>query len=316
LPLYRLDRSFHTHPFACGPVAGRSTVGVDPAMARGEDWVVALDGLRLRHRWWWPAGQSAGVVVFVHGVAEHCGRYVQAAEAFCQCGCAVHAMDLRGHGESEGERAWVGSFGQYLDDLDRLLACVREVHPGLPVFMLGHSMGGAIVARFLIERKANVAGAILSAAALKLPARLFPLLRLLAPLASLLAPRLRLVSLGAKCLSRDAQVVADFEADPLNFHGRLPTRTGAEILHAVRVIESRMEEVRSPIIILHGTGDRVTDSDGSRALQARAGSNDKTLRLYDGLYHDLLHEPEREQVLADVLEWLCERRKRWVGSAG
>jgi alpha-beta hydrolase superfamily lysophospholipase len=118
---------------------------------------------------------------------------------------------------------------------------------------------------------------------------------------------LRITSLGARYISRDPQVVAAFEADPLVFHGRFPVRTGAEILGALRRVRRRMEAVEVPLLLLHGTGDMVTDPEGSRQLQVRAGSADKTLRLYEGLYHDLFHEPERERVLDDVLEWLGAR---------
>ncbi|MFH1918508.1 MAG: lysophospholipase, partial [Planctomycetota bacterium] len=172
----------------------------------------------------------------------------------------------------------------------------------------GHSMGGTIVALLAATRPPDVRGLVLSAPACRIGDRVFPLLRRLAAFFSLVLPRLRLVPMSFKRLSRDPEVVDHFKRDPLVFHGRFPARSGAEILRAADRVEGQMEAIRLPILVLHGTGDTVTDREGSRRLCDRAGSTDKTLKLYDGLYHDLLHEPEKEQVTADVIEWLGARR--------
>jgi len=286
-------------------------------MVYQEAWFEAADGVRLRHRSWLPEeGEPAARIVFVHGFTEHSGRYEQMAEALCRRGYAVDAIDLRGHGGSQGCRAWVRSFDVYVDDVERFLARVRQANPGKPTFLLGHSMGGTIVTLLAIDRRAAVDGLILSAPLLKMPNHLFRALRYLALFASRLVPRLRITSLGARYVSRDPQVVAAFEADPLVFHGRFPVRTGAEILRALRRVRRRMEAVELPLLLLHGTGDMVTDPEGSRQLRARARSEDKTLRLYEGLYHDLFHEPEGEKVLADVLEWVGARVATRVSPTG
>jgi alpha-beta hydrolase superfamily lysophospholipase len=201
----------------------------------------------------------------------------------------------------------VQSFDAYVDDVERLVAQVREASPATPVFLLGHSMGGTIVTLLAIDRRPPLDGLILSAPLLRMPDHLFPILRGFALFASRLVPRLRITSLGAKYVSRDPQVVADFEADRLVFHGRFPVRTGAEILRALGRIRRRMEAVELPLLLLHGSGDMVTDPEGSRQFHARARSQDKTLRIYEGLYHDLFHEPEREKVLDDVLHWIAAR---------
>ena len=137
---------------------------------------------------------------------------------------------------------------------------------------------------------------------------MFPVLRYLAPLFSRLFPHLRFPRLGARYISHDEEAVARFQADPLVFHGRFPIRTGAELLRVAKFISENMEAVRLPLLALHGTADKVTDADSSRQLHQRASSTDKTLKLYDGLYHEVLSEPEREQVVADLLEWLDARR--------
>jgi alpha-beta hydrolase superfamily lysophospholipase len=281
-----------------------------------EAWIEAADGVRLRHTSWLPAGDPTALIVFVHGFTEHSGRYEHVAEALCRRGYALHAIDLRGHGGSQGYRAWVRSFDVYVDDVERLLAQVGQASPGKPTFLFGHSMGGTILTLLAIDRQAAVDGLILSAPLLKMPNHLFRTLRYLAIFASRIVPRLRITSLGARYISRDPQVVAAFEADPMVFHGRFPVRTGAEILRALGKVRRRMEAVELPLLLLHGTGDMVTDPKGSRQLHARARSDDKTLRLYEGLYHDLFHEPEREKVLDDVLEWIEARLTPAVSRTG
>jgi acylglycerol lipase len=273
-------------------------------MPQREAWLVASDGLRLRRRSWLPSGEPAAQIVFVHGFTEHSLRYADVAEAISCRGYAVHAIDLRGHGASQGPRVWVRSFDEYLGDVERFLGQLREASPTTPTFLWGQSLGGAIATLVAVDRRPALDGLILSAPLLKMPDHLFPVLRYLAPFVSRILPRLRITRVRVKRLSRDPQVVAAFEADQLNFRGRFPVRTGAEILRAVRRIRRRMEAVELPLLLLHGTGDVVTDPEGSRRLHARAASNDKTLKLYEGLYHDLLHEPEWREVLDDMLAWI------------
>lgn len=273
-------------------------------MSHHEDRFNTRDGPSLFEQWWLPDGDPAAAVVVVHGINEHSGRYAGLAADLNRRGYAVFTMDLRGHGRSEGDRALIRSFDQYLDDLEILLARVAARQPGKPLFLFGHSMGGAIVALLAITRPPKVRGLILGAPAVLIAGNVFPVLRRLASLASAVWPTLRLVRMGCRFISRDPAVVEGFRSDPLVFHGRFPVRTGAEILRAAQRIQRGMDQLQLPLLVLHGTADFVTDPKGSRLLAARAGSTDKTLRLYRGLYHELLSEPEREQVLADLLAWL------------
>jgi acylglycerol lipase len=277
-------------------------------MSHHEDRFTAHDGLGLYEQWWLPEQEPVAVVVLVHGINEHSGRYAQLAEDLNRRSYAVYAMDLRGHGRSEGDRAMVRAFDDYLDDVDVLLERVIARQPGKPVFLLGHSMGGAIVALLGILRPPNVRGLILSAPAVQIGGGVFPVLRRLASFASKVWPTLRLVRMGCRFISRDPNVVEAFRNDPLVFHGRFPVRTGAEILRAAKRIQTDAKRLTLPLLILHGTGDFATDPRGSRLLVARAGASDKTLRLYAGLYHEVFSEPEREQVVADLLAWLDGHR--------
>jgi acylglycerol lipase len=262
---------------------------------------------RLFENVWQPETAAQAVVVFIHGFTEHGGRYAHVARALNQQRLAVYALDLSGHGRSEGERIWVDRFDEYLDDVELYLNRVRSREPGKPVFVLGHSLGGTIAAILVIERGLDARGLILSAPAVKLGATIFPILRRLASLLARLFPRLRLVHLGAGKLSRDPENVARFRADPLVFHGSIPVRTGAEILGAIERVGRGAASVRLPLLVLQGTGDAIIDPGGAADFLARAGATDKTLKLYDGLYHDLFGEPEREQVLADLVAWIACR---------
>jgi alpha-beta hydrolase superfamily lysophospholipase len=276
-------------------------------MPHEEDRFEAGDGLRLHENRWLPEDDPAAVVVLIHGFVEHSGRYAEVAAELNRHGYAVCAMDLRGHGKSEGPRVFVRSFDQYLADVELFLGRVREREPDKPRFLFGHSMGGTIAALLVATRSLDVRGLVLGAPACQVGGRVFPLLRHLAGFVGRLCPGLRVVQFDFGRVSRDPEVVADMRSDPLVFHGRFPARTGAEILRAASRLRSRMEAIELPFLVMHGTADLVTDAQGSRELRARARSTDKTLNVYEGLYHDLLHEPEKDQVTADLIEWLAAR---------
>ncbi|MCE5302348.1 MAG: alpha/beta hydrolase [Planctomycetaceae bacterium] len=273
-------------------------------MTHHEDFFDAQDGLRLFEQSWRPDGATIGTVALIHGVTEHSGRYARLAEDLNRRGYALCAMDLRGHGRSDGSRLWVRRFDQYLDDAELFLERVSARYPERPLFLLGHSMGGAVVALLAATRSPDVQGVVLSAPAIWIGGNVFPVLRRLASLVSWVWPTLRVTHLGCRFLSRDPAVVEAFRNDPLVFHGRFPVRLGDEILRAARRIQENAAKVTLPVLALHGTGDFVTDPRGCRLLVSRARSSDKTLRLYEGLYHDLFNEPERDQIVTDLLDWL------------
>ncbi len=272
-----------------------------------EDWFTASDGLRLFERRWLPPVPASAALVFVHGFTEHAGRYDDFATKLSVSGCAVYTFDLRGHGRSEGARVWVRSVEVYMADLLAFIRHVATREPGIPLFLYGFSMGGTIAALVALQRPPNLAGLVLAAAGVRMSSDVYPWLRRFAAVLSRIVPWLRALPTGGDRVSRDPAVVADFENDPLVFHGRFPIRTGAEILAAARRVEAGMNSLDLPLLVLHGTDDRLTDSEGSRLLYAAAASADKTLKLYPGLHHDLLHEPEKDQVVADVIAWLAAR---------
>ena len=272
-------------------------------VTHGEGGFEGEKGVKLFEQWWTPAGEPRAVLVIVHGLKDHSTRYAAFADRLAQHGYEVRAFDLRGHGSSEGARAYVSDFDEYAQDLDRFVARVRR--SGKPLFVLGHSMGGAIATDWVLTRKPALDGLVLSGAALQADVSGFTagLTRLLGAV----LPALAVFSLDLDRFSRDPAVVAQCKADPLIDRGNGPARTAAQLLRGIDFIRGRFEEVTVPLLALHGGADVITPPGGSRELVRRAASADKTLKIYDGLAHDLLHEPERQQVMADIAAWMDAR---------
>jgi acylglycerol lipase len=245
-------------------------------------------------------------VAIVHGYAEHSGRYEEVAGRLLAAGYGVYQFDLRGHGRSEGPRAFVRSFGDYVRDVQAFVEHVRRRQDG-PLFLLGHSMGGLIAARWTLANPLGASGLVLSGAALKVNDHIHPWLQRMSSAIAMLAPQLPTIRLDDAALSRSAETVRRFREDPLVYHGRMPARTGAEILRAAKQLAPRLSEFRLPLLIMHGGDDRLADPEGSRQLHGQAVSHDKTLKLYPGLFHEIFHEPERRQVIDDLVAWLDER---------
>ncbi|KWF23472.1 alpha/beta hydrolase [Burkholderia ubonensis] len=270
------------------------------------------DGLELAS-YRWPAGDGAAApratVALVHGLAEHAGRYDALAARLNAAGIDVLAVDLRGHGQSPGKRAWVERFDGYLNDADALVD--EAARSGAPLFLMGHSMGGAVAALYAIERAAArgraFAGLVLSSPALA-PGRDVPRWMLAASrFISRVWPTFPAIRIDAALLSRDPAVVAANRADPLVHHGAVPARTGAEVLDAMARIERGRGALRVPVLVYHGTEDKLTEPDGSRAFGARVGSPDRTLTLYEGGFHETMNDLERDRVIDALIAWLHAR---------
>jgi len=265
----------------------------------------AGDGLKLFERWWTPSSEARGVVVIVHGYAEQSGRYLHVGQYLCKHGFAAGAFDLRGHGRSEGKRVRVKSFDDHLMDLDTFLARARQRFPGKTLFLLGHSMGGAVVTLYTITRQPkDIRGVVLSGAMLKLGDDISPATAKLVSLLAKIAPGLPTVKLDGTSVSRDPEVVRRYDSDPLNFRGGTPAHTAAEFARTMQRIKDGMPEFRLPVVIMYGTADRLVDPEGSKQLYERASSTDKTMKPYEGFYHEIMNEPEKEQVLCDIMTWL------------
>jgi len=252
----------------------------------------------------WSCKEPKGVVLITHGIAEHSGRYAHVAQSLVEGGYTTVAFDLRGHGKSSGKRNFVKSFQDYLNDLQEVLDRTQNTYPDLPLFLLGHSMGGGIVSLYTIERSPQVKGILLSGPSVKVSDDISPFLQKMSSFISAVLPKLPVLKLESDAISKDPAVREDYDTDPLNYRGAILARTGAELLRATKAISAHSNVIELPILIMHGSSDKLSDVSGSEMLYANVSSEDKTLKIYEGLYHEILNEPEQDEVKQDILAWL------------
>lgn len=278
---------------------------VEAAPETIEEIFKGTGGLAIFNRSWRPAGKPRGVVVIAHGFNSHSGQYIGVAERFVEAGLSVYALDHRGRGRSEGERFHVEKFSDYVDDLASFIKRVKAREPGLPVFLLGHSAGGVVSALYALDHQVELAGLISESFAFELPAPGFALAALKG--LSYIAPHLRVLKLKNEDFSRDPKVVESMNRDPLIAGENQTARTVAELIRAGERLRVEFPRIKLPLLILHGTKDKAAKPEGSRFFDDTAGSKDKTLKLYDGAYHDLLNDVGKELVMADVVGWIQAR---------
>ena len=252
----------------------------------------------------WSVPDPDGVVVLVHGAHEHGGRYAHVAERLGAAGYASYAPDHPGHGRSPGRRGDIRSLDAAVEGVAQTARAAADRHPGVPLFVYGHSLGGLVALHYLTgEPHERVAGGVVSAPALD-ASTANPAQRVLAPVLSRLVPDLGVLQLDAETVSRDPEVVAAYRTDPLNHTGKMVARTGTEIMRGAAAMPARLRGLRLPLLVLHGGADRLMPPSASEVVRAHAGSPDLTVRIWDGLYHEPHNEPEKEQVLDDVVAWL------------
>lgn len=256
---------------------------------------------------WLPEGDPTGVLLLAHGLGEHSGRYLTVVDTLVPDGWAVYGVDHRGHGRSGGPRAHVERYDDWLEDFDRFRREVVARHPGLPVFLLGHSMGGQLALAYALDHQDDLAGLVLSAPALANTSLPRPLRRVFLAVARL-APTLRPRVLDLDKISKDPDVVAAYHADPHVHHGNATLGLARALFLQFAVLPERARELRLPLLLMHGSEDVLTDPAGSRLLAGTCGSPDQTVRWYDGLWHEIFHEPERDRPLTDLREWLAAHR--------
>jgi len=273
-------------------------------MVHNEGTFTTPDSLTIYHQSWLPDGEPKTVVLLLHGLAEHSGRYTHVAQTLTDAGYAVHALDHRGHGKSDGKRTYVKSYDQYQADILQFRTMVEQQHPGLRLFVLGHSMGGNLALGHVLDHQEGVRGMVLSAPALAPGTSLSPAKIKLAKLVGKVAPGLRPEALSSEAISRDPAVVAAYVADPLVFNGKITAGAAAALLNSMETFPRRYAELRLPILLQHGTADALVDIAGTRALETGAVNATVTSHYYDGLYHEIFNEPEQAAVLADTVGWL------------
>lgn len=275
------------------------------AQAAKEDTFEGAGGLKLFFRSWSPTGPAKAVMVISPGFNSHSGQYLWVGEQLAEQGFAVYAVDYRGRGLSEGERFHVEYVGEYEDDLSRMIQLAKSREPGLPVFLLGHSAGGVIASVYTLDQQAELAGLICESFAFRVPAP-DAALQLIKGV-SHLAPDLPTLKLKNVDFSRDPAVVKAMDEDPLIHNETQPSITVAALQRADERLTKEIPTITIPVLIIHGTADKATLPKGSQFFYDHTGSADRTLKLYEGHFHDLLNDIGKEEVLGDIIAWADAR---------
>lgn len=281
---------------------------------RVEGRLSGVEGVELFWQGWLPVGEPSGVLLISHGIGEHSGRYGNVVDELVGDGWAVYGVDHRGHGRSGGTRVHARRYDDLVADVESFRRVVVARHPGLPVFLLGHSLGGQIALAYAVVHERELTGLVLSAPALAsdvIPAALVPVLQVVARV----LPTVRPVGIDATKISRDPDVVRDYQDDPLVHHGNPTLALGAAVYAQMDVLPGRSAALRLPVLVQHGTDDALTDPQGTRRIEAACGSPDLTVRWYDGFWHEIYNEPDRALPLGDLREWLAAHRSSAAASA-
>jgi len=275
---------------------------------KSNEWTwKSKDGLELFFRSWEPEGATKAVVCFVHGLGEHSGRHAHIGKAFSEAGFALVTFDLRGHGKSGGQRGHFPSFQAVMDDIHGLIQQGSERFPGLPVFLYGHSLGSLLVLNYATFHQHSLAGVIVTGAGLRSPVLEQKAKVTLSKALGRLLPTVTIpTGLDPETISRDPEVVRAYQADPL-VH-KVVTLSGVLVgISAVDRAFAHAAEFPVPLLLMHGTADRLTYPRGSQEFADLVPEN-VTLKFWDGFYHELHNEPEQDEVFAFIIDWMNAQR--------
>ncbi len=263
-----------------------------------------VGGVRIVYDVWTPDTEPTGVVVLAHGYAEHARRYDHVAQRFGESGLITYALDHRGHGRSGGKRVYLRDMSEYTDDFHTLVGIAASDHPGLKRVVLGHSMGGGIVFAYGVEHPDDYAAMVLSGPAVDASDAVSPVMVIAAKLLGRIAPGLPVEELPTDAVSRDPEVVADYNADPMVHHGKLPAGIARALIGVGETMPQRASALTAPLLVVHGDQDKLISVAGSRRLVECVSSADVHLKVYPDLYHEVFNEPEHAVVLDDVSSWI------------
>lgn len=263
-----------------------------------------INGVRIVYDVWTPDTRPRGLVILAHGYGEHARRYDHVAARFAAAGLITYALDHRGHGRSGGKRVYLRDISEYTGDFHTLVGIAAGDHPDLPRIVLGHSMGGAIVFAYGVDHPGDYTAMVLSGPAVAAQESVSSMIVLLAKVMGRLAPGMPVEEIPADAVSRDPEVVAAYESDPLVHRGRLPAGIGRALIELGETMPQRASDITAPLLVVHGDADSLIPVHGSRRLVECVGSTDVHLKVYPGLYHEVFNEPERDLVLDDVTAWI------------
>ncbi|MVM31154.1 alpha/beta fold hydrolase [Spirosoma sp. HMF4905] len=263
---------------------------------------ISEQGLNVSYKNWKAVNSPKAILVFAHGFNSHSGYFQWAAEQLSAQHYEVYGIDFPGRGNSDGERYYIADYEQFVKDLDKLVDIVQSAHPDLPTFLLGHSAGGVLSAIYAVEHQDKLSGFICESFAFQVPAPDFAVAVLKG--LSHLFPHAHVLRLKNEDFSRDQAAVDFMNNDPLIADEVQPTKTIQQLSLADERLKAEIPTIKLPLLILHGTADKATKPSGSQYFYDNASSEDKTLKFYDGHYHDLLNDIDREIVMNDILSWL------------
>jgi alpha-beta hydrolase superfamily lysophospholipase len=255
-------------------------------------------------QYWLPEDEHRAILIIVHGLAEHSGRYMNVVNHFVPAGYAVCGIDHIGHGKSDGERVYVDRFQDYTTTLTKYVDMIRGWQSDKPIFMVGHSMGGLIGAAYLLEHQHELSGAVFSGPGIKVPDNISPSVIFMGKILSKILPKAGILQLDSKGVSRDPAVVDAYVKDPLVYSGKVTARLGAEMLKTMQDVTNNAAQIKLPLTIVQGSDDSLVDPGGAQLLYDSVSSKDKSIKIYEGFYHEVFNDPEHEQVLNDVQKWI------------
>ena len=269
--------------------------------------ITVADGVELFRRSW-PLPNAKANILIVHGYAEHCDRYEDAARRFNERGYGVYAYDHRGHGNSPGKLGQIPSFDALIDDLKLVVDAVRgEVNPAAPLFIWGHSMGGLVSTAFILRNQPDCTGIILTGPGVKSDENVSPFLKAIAGFLARFLPFLPVHTLDPTGVSRDQAEVDKYISDPRVYHGKILARTGHQLMKTIDFVEANFADFDLPVYILHGTKDRLVHYRAGEDMYAKIASTDKKLNLWEDAYHELHNDTIRDDFYAEILAWMDER---------
>jgi len=273
-------------------------------MKHHEGYFKSIRDTNIYYQYWLPEGEPKAILLVAHGVAEHSGRYMNIVNHFVPAGYAVYGIDHIGHGKSDGKRVCLERFQDYTKTLKKYFDMIRGWQPEKPIFLVGHSMGGLISAAYLLEHQDEITGAVLSGPGIKVPDNISNAVIFAGKILSVVMPKAGIIQLDAEGICRDPAVVDAYVNDQLVYTGKITARLGAEMLKTIQHVTESAIKIRLPIMIVQGGSDKLVDPSGAQLLYDSVSSEDKMIKIYDGLYHEVFNEPEHGQVLDDVKVWL------------
>mgnify|MGYP001823452317 FL=1 len=273
-------------------------------MKHKEGTIKDIRGANIFYQYWSPEEHARANLVIVHGLAEHSGRYMNVVNHFVPAGYAVYGIDHIGHGRSDGDRVYVDRFQDYTTTLATYIDMIHDWQPDKPIFLIAHSMGGLIGAAYLLEHQHGLSGAVLSGPGIKVPDNISRTVIFMGKILSKILPRVGILQLDSNGVSRDPAVVDAYVNDPLVYTGKVTARLGAEMLKTMQDVTNSASRINLPLTIVQGGNDILIDPGGAQLLYDSVSSEDKTIKIYEGFYHEVFNDPGHEQVLNDVWKWI------------